>query len=209
MISASDFAGSSMWQDFQLTFLVPDKLNQGLEFRVVNLNQGFADVSIDKIAVLRAWEVSTVFVESAFDKLQSGASWVKVQDSSSYSGLVMKASSASPNGGCLFGPYITTEWNGGTMLGKSYTVTFRLKASSNLSADELVCVDIAYNAGSILKSLRLGMNDFRSPNVWQDFNLNFTVPSSLAYGLEFRVTNLNNGVTDICVDRIVVSQARP
>jgi hypothetical protein len=204
VIAASDFAGSNMWQDFQLTFVVPNKLTQGLEFRVVNLNQGFADIFIDKIAIRRGWEASAVFVESGFNKFQSGASWVKVQDSSSYSGLVMRASSASPNGDWLFGPYITTEWDGGSMFGKSYTVTFRLKASSNLFANELVCVDIAYNAGSVLKSLRLKANDFRSPNVWQDFNLTFTVPSSLTYGLEFRLQNLNNGVTDMYADKITI-----
>jgi predicted membrane protein len=204
-IKASDFTSSNSWQDFQLTFTVPSSLIYGLEFRVQNLNNGITDLFVDYIQVKKAWNTTTKYAEAAMNKPQSGGSWFSVSDALSWSGIVMKASDSSLNGDRLFGPYVTSSWDGESMLGKPYIVTFRLKVTSNLSTSDVVCIDVAYDAGSVLKSMRIKASDFISSNSWQDFQLTFTVPSSLIYGLEFRVQNLNNGITDLFVDQITVT----
>jgi len=210
-IKASDFASPNIWQDFQLTFVVPLSLNPhaGLEFRVKNLNTGVTNVYADCITVMRGWNSSTAYFEATYNKRVHGSSWSGVSDALSFSGLVMKASTSSPMDGILYGPYISKEWNGISMLGKPYTATFRLKVTSKVSPNNVVYVDIGYNAGLVLKSRVLKASDFTSSNVWQDFQLAFVVPLSLnpATGLEFRVKNLNTGTTDVFADCITVSQA--
>jgi len=145
----------------------------------------------------------TVYVENASDKYQLSSSWVKA-DISSWSGTAMKASSSSPNSDRLYGPYITSEFNGTSMLGKSYSVSFMLKVSSNLSPNNVVYVDVCCNLGEVLASRSIKGNDFAGSNSWQSFELNFTVPSSLTSGLEFRVKNQNHGITDAYADQIQV-----
>jgi hypothetical protein len=203
-IRANDFAAPNTWQDFNTSFIVPKSVTHGLEFRVKNLNNGLADVYLDCIFADRQWNASTVYVEAAYSKQITGGSWSKVIDSSSFSGTVMKASVSSPNSGCLYGPYISSDWDARSMLGKSYTATFRLKVSSNLTTDNVVRIDVCYNAGTVLQLMIIKANDFISPNTWQDFQLTFTTPSYLTYGLEFRVINLNNGITDMFADQLSV-----
>lgn len=205
-IHANDFTFSNAWQDFNLPFVAPNELTDGLEFRVQNLNSGVADVYVDTVTVLQTWNQSTAYVEGAYNKYQSDSSWSNEVDTSSFSGLVMKSSASYTNGGCLYGPYITSDWNGQSMLGKPYTATFRLKASSNISANGVIYVDVGYNAGQVLQSMLIRGNDFASSNAWQDFKLNFIVPTFLTAGLEFRVINFNNGVADVYVDKITVDQ---
>jgi hypothetical protein len=50
-IRASDFSSSNTWQEFQLTFIVPENMEYGLEFRMQNLNFGIADLHADTIIV--------------------------------------------------------------------------------------------------------------------------------------------------------------
>jgi hypothetical protein len=200
VIKSTQFKTAGVWQVFQLPFVVPCYLSQGLEFRVTNLNNGTADLYVDYIQIEA--DTSTVFLESAQNKPQSGSSWVDVVDAESWSGIAMKASASSLNGGCLFGPYITFGKNGYSLLNKTLQVIFRLKVASNLSSSDVFCVDVAYNAGSILTSMSIKANAFEASNIWQDFELNFTAPESLTQGLEFRIQNMNNGITNVFVDRI-------
>jgi subtilisin family serine protease len=204
-IKASDFSSPNSWQEFQLSFAAPNTMTAGLEFRVENLNNGVADLCVDYISVSPRWNASTAYAEGAYNKQRSGGSWSNVNDPSSWSGIVMKAAASSPNGGCLYGPYISSDWDARSMLGKSYVVSFRLKVSSNLSTDNVVRVDVCYNAGTVLQLMFIKASDFTSSNTWQDFQLAFTTPSYLTYGLEFRVINLNNGVTDIFADQLAVN----
>jgi len=146
-----------------------------------------------------------VYVEAAYNKPQSGSSWTEESGSSSFSGIVMKASASSPNEGCLYGPYITEGWDWTSMLGKPYTATFTLKASSNLSTSNVVYIDVFYNYDSVLQSMWIRASDFASSNHWQDFQLSFIVPNSLTGGIEFRVINFNNGITDVSVDKVLVA----
>jgi hypothetical protein len=205
VIKGNDFVSSYAWQDFKLNFIVPRFLNNGLEFRIINLNSGVADVYVDKMTVDQRWTADTAYLESAYNKYQSGNSWLNITDSSASSGLVMKASITSPNGGCLFGPYTSVGWNQESMLGRAYVATFRLKVSSNLAANDVLSIDVACNAGTVLQSIRIKATDFVSSNAWQDFKLTFVVPSSLTYGLELRITNLNHGTTDVFADYIFIT----
>lgn len=204
-IKANDFASPNVWQEFQLNFIAPNTMTAGLEFRIENFNNGIADLSVDYISVSSQWNASTAYVEGAYNKQRFGSSWSNVNDLSSWSGIVTKATASSPNSGCLYGPYISYDWNARSMLGRSYIVTFRLKVSSNLATDNVVRIDVCYNAGTVLQLMIIKANDFTSPNTWQDFQLEFTTPSYLTYGLEFRVTNLNNGITDVFADQISVN----
>jgi hypothetical protein len=203
-IRANGFAHAYFWQDFNLSFNVPSTLNAGLEFRVQNLNNNVTDLSVDTITVRQGWNNSDVYVEAAFNKPQAGSTWSKVLDSSSASGLVMEASDSSPGNDWLYGPYIMSDWNEQSMLGNAYTARFRLKVSSNTPHSWVIYVDVACNAGKALQSKLIRASDFVSANAWQDFNLTFTVPLYLAYGLEFRILDFNNGVTDVYADRITV-----
>jgi hypothetical protein len=180
-------------------------MTAGLEFRVKNLNNGVADLCVDYISVSPRWNASTAYAEGAYNKQRFGSSWSNVNDPSSWSGIVMKAAASAPNSGCLYGPYISSDWNTRSMLSKSYVATFRLKVSSNLLTDNVVRIDICYNAGTALQFMIIKANDFTSSDTWQDFQLTFTTPSYLTYGLEFRVTNLNNGITDMFADQISVT----
>jgi hypothetical protein len=206
LIKANDFTSANIWQDFKLTFIVPSSLTCGLEFRIVSFNTNVTDVYADKITVDPEWNASTTYLESAYNKFQSGNSWSKLSDPSSSSGLAMKASKNSTNRGCLFGPYIHVGWDQESMLGRAYVATFRLKVSSNLPGSDVVNIDVACNAGFVLQSVRIKATDFASSDAWQDFRLTFVVPTSLIYGLEFRITNLNHGTTDIFADCISTTQ---
>jgi hypothetical protein len=166
-------------------------LNEMPHYSIFGVNQGFHEGDL-------------TYLQVASDKPQSGDAWFGVDDYSSWSGVVMKASANSSNGDVLFGPYITSGWDGVSILGKSYRAVFSLKVSSNLSSSDVVCVEVAYNAGCILKSMRIKASDFNSSDAWQDFQLTFTVPDSLNYGLEFRVKNLNSRITDVYVDQIFI-----
>jgi hypothetical protein len=207
LIKSSDFVSANVWQDFNLTFIVPLSLTYGLEFRIVNINQGVADVYVDRITVGEGWNLVTTYLESAYDKPQSGSSWTDIIDASSFSGKAIMASISSPNDGRLYGPYMSVGWDEESMLGRNFTAIFRLKVSSNSAASDVVSIDVAYNAGTVLQSLKIKATDFTSSNTWQDFPLTFTVPTSLTYGLEFRVININHGTTDIFADCISINQA--
>jgi len=203
-IRASDFTSPNSWQEFAMSITVPDTLVYGLEFRVFNVNNGVADLFVDGISV--AQDSSVVYSESASDKPTSGTSWATWSDQTSLSGTVMRASSASSNGGVLYGPYIKTDEYGADMQGAAYTVRFRMKISSNAATANVAYLDVCYNLGvAVLAQKSVKASDFDSPNTWQTFQLTFDVPTSMTYGLEFRVTNLNNAVADVYVDEITVS----
>jgi hypothetical protein len=160
----------------------------------------------DDITVREAWDDYVAFLEFAKDKSHSGSSWAEVDDPSSWGGSVMTALSVSPNDGVLFGPWTTQEWNDTSMLGNNYTAYFRLKVTSNVSSSNVVYIDTAYDCGTVLDSMTIQANNFTSPNTWQEFQLSFTLPDSLTCGLEFRLQNKNNGVTDISADYVLLEK---
>ena len=149
-----------------------------------------------------AYTEEAVYSERAFDKPQDGTSWTKVNDSSVLSGFAMKAAVSSPNGGVLFGPYITTGTSGRSLAGKTYSVVFKLKVSSNVLNDYVVYLDVCHNAGEVITSHLFRAIDFAASNEWQSFELAFVAPTSIIHGLEFRVNNRNNGLTDLFIDEV-------
>jgi hypothetical protein len=203
-IKANDFTSPNRWQEFAMSILVPDTLVYGLEFRVINRNNGIADLFVDRISV--AVDNSVVYSQSASDKPNSGTSWSKWGDQTSLSGTVMRASSTSSNGEMLYGPYIKTDKYGAEMQGMSYTAVFRMKISSNVATGNSIYLDICYDLGIVLAQEMVKASDFDSPNTWQTFQIIFNVPATMVYGLEFRVRNLNYAIADVCVDKITVSK---
>jgi hypothetical protein len=208
-VKASDFTASNVWQDFKLSFIVPNPLTYGLEFRVMNLNGGITDLYIDKIELQKEWNDSTVYLEGAYNKPKiaygNPVAWSQQIDSSSWSGIILKAPASSASGSWLYGPYITTGLDGQSLLGKSFKAVFRLKVLSNLRTDDVAYIDVSCEQGKvILDSEKVRASDFASSDGWQDFQFAFTVPSSLTYGLEFRLVNLNNNVADLSVDIITI-----
>jgi hypothetical protein len=203
LFKANDFAAPNMWQSFELPFVAPRNMNYGIEFRVSNRNNGAADIFVDKIFLRRGWDSSAIYSEGAFSKPQSGSSWGLVSDPSSYYGQVRKAPSSAQNYTCLYGPYIKkaaeTELNALPLI-----VSFRLKISSNVPIQTVAQVDVAFNAGTVIRSEQIKANDFTSPNKWQEFTISILVPDTLVYGIEFRVFNCNNGIADLFVDGISV-----
>ncbi len=51
-VKADDLA-SNVWQCYQLNYVVPNSMTNGLEFRVQNFNYGVTDVYIDQIQIKR------------------------------------------------------------------------------------------------------------------------------------------------------------
>ena len=185
-----------------------DKLNiVKVSFTIESANLGRparASCTLNRLRLAYTGASTTIYSENAYDKPQSGVSWSKVSDSSSLSGFVMKAAVSSPNEGMLFGPYITEGSDGSILAGKSYTATFKLKVSSNVLNGNVVYLDVCYNLGTIIKSSLFRANDFAAPNIWQSFELPFVAPSNMIYGIEFRVSNRNNGAADLFVGKIIL-----
>jgi len=204
-IRANDLASSDTWQDFQMTFAAPNSIIRGLEFRVKNLNHDVTDVFVDRISIRKVCKAPVVYAEAAVNKPQSGGSWVSVRDDFSWSGAVMKASASSLNDDILFGPYIDTHCDGENIMGNQYNAHFRLKVSSNQSTSDVLYIDASCDLGHILNSSLIKASDFSSSDAWQDFHLTFLVPGSLAYGLELRIMNTNNGAADVFVDYVNVT----
>ncbi|MBZ5529521.1 MAG: hypothetical protein LAN71_16695, partial [Acidobacteriia bacterium] len=148
-----------------------------------------------------------VFQEDAQDKLQFGGSWAAVVDGSSSSGLAMEAANSSANGGRLFGPYLLNGSDELPLAGKPFVAVFRLKVTSNASLGNVVYIDVSYNGGIPIQLMTIKANNFALPNVWQDFQLPFVAPDPLTAGLEFRIINQNNGVTDVFADEVTVYKA--
>jgi hypothetical protein len=205
LFRAKDFTASNVWQSFELPFVAPSNMIYGLEFRVINRNNGAADLFVDDITLHRDWDSSSIYFEGAFSKPQSGSSWSLVSDPSAYYGQVRKAPSSAQNYACLYGPYIKnvgeTELNAVPI-----TVSFRLKISSNIPINTVAQIDVAFNAGIVIRSEQIKANDFTSSNRWQEFAMSILVPDTIVHGLEFRVINLNNGIADLFVDGISVAK---
>ncbi|MFB3889449.1 MAG: hypothetical protein ACE14S_08150 [Candidatus Bathyarchaeia archaeon] len=203
-VRASDFNSANAWQVFQLNFSVPAEVADGVEFRVENLNHGIADIYVDTIAVVKNWDSSVVYYESACDKFQLGNAWSQTADFSLESGRVMKAEASTQNGDWLFGPYFNKGWSGQPLAAEQYAAVFRLKVGSNASPAAVVYVDVVYDMGALLQSRLIRASDFASPDVWQEFQFAFSVPEDMVYGIEFRLMNLNAGVTDVYVDTVTI-----
>jgi|GEM_PF-2633839 len=128
---------------------------------------------------------------------------VLVDDAAARRGKAWFAAAAGSTSGqaMTYGPYTSAKsmWSGA-----QYTITYRLKTSSNTSANTIATVDVATGPGAaVLVSRAIKGTDFAAANAYQDFTLTFTVPSPVPDSWQFRV--YTSAVADIFVDNVQVS----
>lgn len=112
---------------FNLTFTVPTKVNQGLEFRIKNRNYGYCTLLVDDINVYKSNFGELVYSECSTEKFVSGEGWIKTTDLEASCSKVMFISSIQQNDQVLYGPQIITDRHGNSMLGETYVVSFRIR----------------------------------------------------------------------------------
>lgn len=131
-------------------------------------------------------------------------SGIIVDDAAALGGKALMGELGVNRQGYWYGPYTDA-----LALGQSYRAYFRLKTDNVNAAEEVAMLDVVSNGGSDLLGLkRLRGTDFRSPNVYQEFYVEFVNSGPVGLGLEFRVAW--RGTASLWFDRIiVVSQPVP
>ena len=168
---------------------------------------GFADSPRDgDTYTIVATDPNIAYHEAAKNKIQQGKTWSPVKDNTAWADTCMTAFRTAPNGKALYGPYIFRGEDRRPLANKIYVVHYRLKSTSNDLPLDVATIDVTYNLNSTIVKKTIKASDFHAPNTWQSFQLTFTAPASLNYGIEFRIINLNNGITDLSVDSILVER---
>jgi hypothetical protein len=127
LIDLAQVKDENIYNTFNLTFTVPTKINQGFEFQVKNRNNGYCTLLVDDINVYKSDSQELVYSECSTDMFVSGEGWTQTIDLESSCSNVMFISSTQRNGQTLFGPKITTDFYGNSMIGKTYVVSFRIR----------------------------------------------------------------------------------
>ncbi len=112
---------------FNLTFTVPANVDQGVEFRIKNQNNGYCTLFVDDINVYKSNFGELVYSECSTDKFVSGEGWVETTDLEASCPKVMFISSTQRNDQILYGPQITTDAYGDSMFGETYVVSFKIR----------------------------------------------------------------------------------
>ncbi|HIQ05496.1 MAG TPA: SpoIID/LytB domain-containing protein [Anaerolineae bacterium] len=88
--------------------------------------------------------------------------------------------------------------------GKLYRAYFRLRSHDAYTTARVAYLDVADDAGATLLGLRWVRGlDFRFPDTYQEFPVDFWYPELGSTGLEFRVRFL--GIADLALDRVLVT----
>jgi len=99
----------------------------------------------------------------------------------------------------IYGPYTRDLGEG-----RPYRAIFRLKTNVITETAEIATLDVADNAGVDIVGLkRLRGIDFKQPNVYQEFGVDFWYKEAGASGLEFRIAY--HGLSDLYFDRVLVA----
>jgi hypothetical protein len=112
---------------FNLSFTVPPNVNQGVEFRVKNRNNGYCTLIVDDITVYKNNFEELVYQECSTNKQVSGEGWIETTDPEALCPKVMFISSTQRNEQLMYGPQIITDVNGNSMLGETYVASFRIR----------------------------------------------------------------------------------
>jgi hypothetical protein len=115
------------YNTFNLTFTVPTNSVQGVEFQIINRNNGYCMLFVDSINVYTHDSQKLGYSECPTNKFVSGEGWTQTIDLESSCTNVMFISSAQRNGQILYGPQIITDSYGNSMLGETYVVSFRIR----------------------------------------------------------------------------------
>jgi hypothetical protein len=125
-IDLATVTDENVYNLFNLTFTVPSNVNQGVEFRVKNHNNGYCTIIVDDITVYNDNE-ELVYSECSANKLVSGEGWIQTTDHEATCPKVMFIASTQGNEQLLYGPQITTDVHGNSMLGQTYVAYFRIR----------------------------------------------------------------------------------
>jgi hypothetical protein len=127
LIDLANVKDENTYNIFNLTFTVPANVDQGVEFRIKNQNNGYCTFIVDGIYVYESAFGELVYSECATDKLVSGQGWIETTDLEASCSKVMFISSTQGNDQLLFGPQIITDVYGNSMFGETYVVSFRIR----------------------------------------------------------------------------------
>jgi hypothetical protein len=127
LIDLSTVTDENAYNMFNLTFTVPSNVNQGVEFRVKNRNNGYCTLIVDDITVYKNNFEELVYSECSTSKLVSGEGWIQTTDLEASCPKVMFISSTQRNEQLLYGPQITTDAHGNSMLGETYVASVRIR----------------------------------------------------------------------------------
>ncbi len=123
-----------------------------------------------------------------------------VDDPDALDGKALRARANIDLPGVWYGPYTFA-----LEPGFPYRAIFRLKVSNLVTpTDEVAVLDVVQNAGTELLGIRrLRGFDFRAPDTYQEFPVDFYYGSRGSTGLEFRLAF--KGTADIYLDRVLVT----
>lgn len=123
-----------------------------------------------------------------------------VTDPNALDGKALQARAKIDPPGAWYGPYTFA-----LEPGYPYRAIFRLKVSNLVTpTEEVAILDVVQNAGiELLGIRRLRGIDFRAPDVYQEFPVDFYYWSKGSAGLEFRLTF--KAAADIYLDRVMVT----
>ena len=127
LIDLTTFKDENDYNTFNLTFTVPTNVNQGVEFRIKNRNNGYCTLLMDNINVYESNSGELIYSECSTDKFVMGEGWIKTTDHKASCSEVMFISSSQRNDQILYGPHIITDDYGNSMFGESYVVSFRIR----------------------------------------------------------------------------------
>ncbi len=134
------------------------------------------------------WEGEDQFMESG----------VIVTDVAALNGRALKGRKGIDAPGSWFGPYTYI-----LPVGEPYRAYFRLKTDNVLTTSEIAYLDVVADANTPIGVKPIYGTDFREPNVYQEFSVDFNYVVTTGNGMEFRVKF--DGNADLWLDRILVA----
>jgi len=206
-ISYQDFHDLAVYQDFNLTFLSTNPLN-GLEFRIKCLEDREVNLVIAEIELYDLENNELIFWESAADKPQTGPSWLVTDDQEASGVMVAQIDSEVRAESLLYGPYLKSDNKGESLANRKLCAIFRMKIVETLLpvyvAELSAVAKGEEETTDCLADTLIDLALVNDENVYNTFNLSFTVPANLSQGFEFQVKNRNNGYCTLLVDSINV-----
>ena len=205
-ISYQDFHDLDVYQEFNLTFSSTPQ--NGLEFRIKCLEDREVNLVIAEIELYDLENHELIFWESAADKPQQGPSWLVTDDQEASGGRVIQIDSKVRAESLLYGPYLKSDNKGGSLANRKLCVTFRMKIVETLLpiyvAELSVMANGIEDSTVCLADELLDLASVNDENVYNTFNLTFTVPTKSDQGVEFQIENRNNGYCVLFVDDVNV-----
>ena len=206
-IMETDFSDLNLYQEFNLTFF-SSTTQDGVEFRIKCLRDREVNLVIADIKLYDLENHKLIFWESAADKPQIGPSWLITKDQEASGDKVVQIDSQVRAESLLYGPYLYTDSYGESFANRKLCATFRMKITDVLLpiyvAELSVVVNEDEKPTDCLAHTLIDLATLKDENVYNIFNLTFTVPTKISQGVEFQVKNLNNGYCTLVVDDINV-----